>query len=77
MLLPVHKHFDDLEALWEALLSRQPGRIRAAFATLSLAEQAAVRAHLMRMASEPGWHEAQRAAARAALAALDNQAGSP
>lgn len=60
----------DLESIWSALLSHQPHLIRAAFETLSTEEQAAVLAHLKRMAEEPGWHDEQRASARAALAAL-------
>lgn len=68
---PIEK-FDpqDLESLWSALLSRNPDLILAAYHVLSAQEQAAVLAHLKRMAEEPGWHDEQRASARAALAAL-------
>jgi hypothetical protein len=62
---------DDLEALWENLLSRQPDRVRAAFAGLSADERSAVLAHLQRMAEEPGWHPEQRKSAAAALKALE------
>jgi len=58
------------ETLWENLLSRQPERVRAAFAVLNAAEGAAVLAHLQRMAEEPGWHPEQRISAAAALEAL-------
>jgi hypothetical protein len=43
----------------------------AAWETLKLEEQAAVKAHLTRMVIEEGWLEIQRESARAALAALD------
>jgi hypothetical protein len=59
-----------LEIFWDNLLSSQPEQIRAAFASLPPADQPAILAHLQRMAGEPGWHPAQRAAARAALEAL-------
>jgi hypothetical protein len=61
---------DVLETLWDRLLSRQPEQVREAFDSLAPGEQAAVRAHLERMASEPGWHPQQRASAQAALAVL-------
>lgn len=60
----------DLEILWEGLLSRRPEEIWAAFNRLTRQEQAAVRAHLQRMATETGWHPEQRRSAQAALAAL-------
>jgi hypothetical protein len=40
---------------------------------LNPAEQAAVHAHLTRMATEAGWSEPQRASAQAALDALAGQ----
>jgi hypothetical protein len=58
---------NDLETLWEHLLSRQPEKITAAFSNLSAAEQQTVFSHLRRMAEEPGWHPEQRASARTAL----------
>jgi hypothetical protein len=66
--------FTDLEALWEALLSRQAGAVRAAFQTLNAEQRLAVLEHLQRMASEPGWHPEQRRSAQAALAALHEEA---
>ena len=62
---------EPLEILWDNLLSREPEKVLAAFAGLTLDEQQHVRRHLERMASEPGWHPAQRASALAALAALE------
>ncbi len=63
--------FSTPEDVWEAILSRQPGSIRAAFAGLEAAEQAAVLAHLRRMSTEEGWHPEQRRSAQEALAALE------
>ena len=45
---------DDLESLWDGLLSRHDESIRAAWAVLSRREQRAVHAHLVRMATEKG-----------------------
>ena len=59
-----------LEDLWDALLSREPGQVRKAFAGLDEGERLAVRAHLQRMATQPGWHREQRISAQAALEAL-------
>jgi hypothetical protein len=68
----MNEQTDPLEILWDGLLSREAGRVRAAFATLNEAEQQAVRAHLQRMACEPGWHPEQRLSAQAALQALED-----
>lgn len=62
----------DLEELWERLLSREAGQVRAAFAALPPEDQKTVRAHLQRMASEPDWHPEQRLSAQAALQALES-----
>jgi hypothetical protein len=63
---------DNPELFWTAMLSRDPARIRAAWESLDRAEQAAVRAHLQRMATEAGWTEPQRLSAQKALDALDD-----
>jgi hypothetical protein len=63
---------DHLENLWDSLLSRETHLIRAAYASLTEDEQAAVLAHLQRMAVEDGWHPQQRLSAQAALDALDD-----
>ena len=65
---------DHLNALWDDLLSRLPERVRAAYASMAAPEQKAVLTHLQRMVSESGWQASQRASARAALKALENQA---
>jgi hypothetical protein len=62
---------DPLEILWDALLSREPLRVLAAFADLLPDDQASVYRHLQRMAAEDGWHPEQRASALAALKALN------
>jgi hypothetical protein len=63
---------DPLEILWDNLLSRQPDRVRSAFAALASAEQQVVLEHLRRMSREAGWHPEQRRSACAALDALSN-----
>jgi hypothetical protein len=62
----------DPSLLWDALLSRQPGRIVSAYRSLAAAEQAPVFDHLKRMVSEPGWLLVQRDSARLALDVLEN-----
>ena len=59
-----------LEIVWDALLSRQPAQVQAAYAALDPASQQVVLAHLRRMTTEPGWHPEQIQSAQAALAAL-------
>lgn len=61
---------DPLEQFWDNILSEDPEKIRAAYATIDQQTKAAVLAHLQRMASEPDWHPAQRASALAALKTL-------
>ncbi|OGO70962.1 MAG: hypothetical protein A2Z37_03400 [Chloroflexi bacterium RBG_19FT_COMBO_62_14] len=61
---------DILEDFWSEVLSNDPDRVLAALAGVSAAERDNVIRHLQRMAGEPGWREAQRARAQAALDAL-------
>jgi hypothetical protein len=68
-----HKWHDQLEGLWEDLLSRQPELIRAAFDSLDKPHQKAVFIHLQRMVSEAGWQPEQRASAKVAIHALETQ----
>jgi len=58
------------ESTWEVLLSREPDRILAVYASLSPAEREAVLVHLEKMVSEPGWQPGQRHSAQAALDAI-------
>jgi len=69
----MEKSYDEIEALWEGLLSRQEELIHQAFNRLDPQEQRAVLDHLNRMVSEPGWHPEQVASARAALDALKDK----
>ncbi len=64
---------DQLEQIWDNLLSRQPNLIQAAFSSLDSINQKAVLAHLYRMVDEAGWQPEQRASARAAIKALGSQ----
>jgi hypothetical protein len=65
----------DPEAFWDDVLSRDPGRIRAAFGRLSAGEEEAVLAHLRRMAAEAGWQDLQREGARVALRVVEQRRG--
>ncbi len=67
----------DPEAFWEAILSSEPDRIRVAWRSLSAEEAQAVRAHLKKMAEEPGWQTAQQQAAAQALRVIDGEAPPP
>jgi hypothetical protein len=64
---------DSIENFWEEILSRQPERIKPAFASLSADEKEAVLDHLKRMTSEPGWHSEQIASASKALEILNHE----
>ncbi len=58
---------DELEALWDALLSRQEELIQQAFTKLDRQDQQAIINHLKRIVSEPGWQPEQVTSARIAL----------
>ena len=64
---------EQLDQLWDYLLSRQPGLIRAAFTSLDTLDQKAVLTHLQRMASGNGWQPQQKLSAEAAIKALATQ----
>ncbi len=57
----------DPATFWEALLSSDRARIRRAWRSLTVQEAQAVKAHLKKMAEEPGWQVAQQQAAADAL----------
>ena len=61
---------DPVTQFWDALLSREPERIRRVFQLLDQGTRKSVIAHLQRMATEEGWHPEQRLSARAAIDAL-------
>lgn len=58
---------NNYESIWEVLLSREPEMVSAAYESLQPDEQAAVREHLLKMVTEPGWQPGQRASAQVAL----------
>ncbi|GAP15261.1 hypothetical protein LARV_03045 [Longilinea arvoryzae] len=64
---------DPLEILWDAILSREPKQIRAAFVPLNADERKQLITHLKRMVGEEGWHPEQRKSARVALDTLKNE----
>jgi hypothetical protein len=59
--------YDPVEILWEALLSRQPDQIQAAFIILDSGSQRQVLQHLRDMKTDEGWQPEQRFSAQAAL----------
>jgi hypothetical protein len=66
----MNKGRDQLEILWDGLLSREPRLIKSAFASLNLIDQQMVLAHLQRMVEEAGWQPEQRLSAQAAIDVL-------
>jgi hypothetical protein len=62
--------FAHLEQIWDQLLSREPERIRSAYALLDESSQQTVLAHLRKMVSEPGWQAEQVTSAAIALQAI-------
>jgi len=62
---------NDLEGLWDNLLSRDPERVRRQWRDLNAEERQAVLDHLARMVSEEGWLPMQRLSAQAALDAIE------
>lgn len=56
--------------LWTEILSREPARITAAFRQLTRAEKISVRAHLIKMSTEDGWHPEQVRSAGISLEAI-------
>lgn len=65
---------NDIDQLWENLLSEDPARIRRVWFDLTDDECEAVLAHLRRMRAEPDWHPDQKRAATAALRAIEEAA---
>jgi hypothetical protein len=64
--------FEQLELLWNDLLSRQTELIQQAFKSLDIPSQKMVIDHLQKMVNESGWQPEQRVSAKAALNALEN-----
>ncbi len=58
---------DPLEQFWNAILSRQPQRIRRAVKQLNAPARAALLIHLQSMISEEGWLPQQRESAQIAI----------
>ncbi|MFN2145355.1 MAG: hypothetical protein ACK2T7_08365 [Anaerolineales bacterium] len=56
--------------LWDEILSRDDARIRKAFSSLNQTEKITVRAHLIKMTTEDGWHPEQIHSAQTALDAI-------
>jgi hypothetical protein len=69
----MHGSSEQLEALWNDLLSRQEKLVREAFNSLDPTSQRSVLLHLKRMVSESGWQPEQRISAKVAIRALENK----
>ncbi len=65
-----YENSDSVTHFWDALLSREPERIRRVFQPLDQAARKSVIGHLRRMATEEGWHPEQRLSALAAIDAV-------
>lgn len=64
---------DNLDNLWDDILSSDPARIRRAWGNLTDEEALTVLEHLRRMKDEPGWQPAQRESAEVALRIVRDQ----
>ena len=58
---------DNIEELWERILSRDKEQIKKAFLSLNQEEKQQILAHLNEMSSGSGWHKEQKISADAAL----------
>lgn len=56
-----------LETTWDGILSRDEQFIKDTFTSLSEADREVVKAHLVKMTTEEGWHAEQVVSARIAL----------
>jgi hypothetical protein len=72
MQSPHNQGRDQLELLWDNLLSRKPERIKSAFASLDTSSRKTVLIHLHHMANDAGWQPEQRLSALAAIEALQD-----
>ena len=66
---------NELEPIWDSLLSRDPEEIRRKFSELDADSKKVVLGHLQTMVNESGWHPEQVASARIALEALSQHKG--
>ena len=64
---------NEIESLWDRLLSRKPEEILPAFQSLHADEQGFILKHLVRMITEEGWQPSQRESARIAMEALGHK----
>jgi len=69
---PHNQGRDQLELLWDDLLSRQPERIKSAFTSLDASSRESVLIHLQHMAKDAGWQPEQRLSASTAIQALQD-----
>ncbi len=69
-----HVQPEQLEHVWDHLLSRHPESIREAFESLDPSTQKVVLDHLKHMSTDSGWQPEQRESAQVALRVLDARA---
>ncbi len=68
---------DPLETFWDAILSREPAKICAAYRTTTAQERKDTWRHLQKMRSETGWHPQQQVSAQLALETIQKFFGLP
>ncbi len=56
-----------IDQLWDNILSRDPILIKKTYEESNKIERKAIRSHLIKMSSEPGWHIEQIKSAEAAI----------
>lgn len=61
-----------LDEFWGDLLSEEPLRVAAVWATLDAETKRSVRDHLQKMATEDGWQPIQKQSAQSALAVIES-----
>ena len=62
---------DQLQGLWDSILSEDPQRILTTYNTLEPNEQQYLLVHLYKMINEPGWHPNQVQTAQKAIEVIE------
>jgi hypothetical protein len=66
----MHHSNDNLEMIWDGLLSHDPATIKRIYNTFDEDGQRSILIHLQRMVNEPGWLLVQQQSAQIALNVL-------
>lgn len=64
---------NEIEELWDSLLSQEAVRILTAYNSLQPDEKEAIRSHLARMTKEEGWQPSQMESAQTALDVIEGK----